>query len=119
GDIDSFNKKKSNELFEYMDKNAAYVVGAFDDKKLIGFIWAYPRIFFIEKRLFINTLVVSKEYSGRGIGKSLISYLTSFAKKNLDITSLDVNVYPKNANAIGFYKHLGFEDERIQMKKEI
>lgn len=116
GDIDRFNRQKTEELFEYLRQQKAYVFGAFEGDNLIGFIWGYPRIFFNENRIFINSLVVSKKYAKQGLGKRLIDTLAQFAKHELDCDALDVTVAPANVNAVGFYDHLGFKPERIQMR---
>ena len=96
----------------------AIVYGAYDKSKLVGFIWGYPRNFFDEKRIFINCLVVNKEYEKQGIGKKLINRLEDFAKEN-KYDSIDLTVAPFNENAVGFYNHMGFESERIQMVKKL
>lgn len=119
GDIDGFNRKKTTELIDYICEQKAYVFGAFDGNNLIGFIWGYPRIFFNEKRIFINSLVVAKEYAKQGLGKKLIEVLANFAKEELGCNALDVTVAPFNFNAVGFYEHLGFESERIQMRMKL
>lgn len=116
GDIDGFNRKKLNELFEHLKQERAYLFGAFDGGRLVGFIWGYPRTFFDEKRIFINSLVVAKEYEKMGIGKLLVKRIGWFAKNELRCEALDVMVAKKNENAIGFYEHLGFKAERVQMR---
>lgn len=51
----------------------------------------------------IEELFVKPEFFGRGIGKSLVKY----AIDNLSAKYVDVN--EQNPQAVGFYKHLGFE----------
>lgn len=117
-DVNSFNKKKLLELVEYLKEEKAFVYGAYYGQKLVGFIWGYPHIFFDEKRMFINCLVVEKDYEKNGIGKKLINKMNEFAIEN-NYDSIDLTVAPFNENAIGFYRHIGFESERIQMYKKI
>lgn len=50
----------------------------------------------------IEMLFVDNDYRGTGIGKKLITY----AIANLDATKVDVN--EQNAQAVGFYKYMGF-----------
>jgi ribosomal protein S18 acetylase RimI-like enzyme len=119
GDIDGFNRKKIDELFGYFPQGKAFVLGAFIESKLVGFIWGYPRVFFEEKRMFINSLVVDKEYAKLGIGKQLIKQLGQCAKSKLNCEALDLMVASSNKNAIGFYEHLGFNVERHQMRVSI
>ena len=117
-DVNEFNQKKMTELIDYLNEEKAIVYGAYDKSKLVGFIWGYPRTFFDEKRIFINCLVVNKEYEKQGIGKKLINRLEDFAKEN-KYDSIDLTVAPFNENAVGFYNHMGFESERIQMVKKL
>lgn len=56
---------------------------------------------------YIGALFVSKDKQGRGIGKKLLTYC-----KNI-FTSLDLEVYEENLQALNFYKSQGF---KIQSK---
>lgn len=51
----------------------------------------------------IEMLFVSNESRGNGLGKRLIEY----AIKELNVNYVDVN--EQNQQAVGFYKHIGFE----------
>lgn len=50
----------------------------------------------------LEMLFIDNQYRGTGVGKELIIY----AIDNLQVTKVDVN--EQNSQAIGFYKHLGF-----------
>lgn len=50
----------------------------------------------------LEMLFVDNNYRGMGIGKKLITYAIS----DLQVTQVDVN--EQNAQAVGFYKHVGF-----------
>lgn len=113
------NRKKISELVDYISEDKAIVFGAFDDNLLIGFIWGYPRIFFLEKRIFINALIVDAQYKGNGIGKLLVNKLMEYCKNEKGYYSFDVMTNPNNINALGFYKHLGFIEEKIQLKMNL
>ena len=65
------------------------------DKAIVGFLGV------AEDNL--EMLFIDPNYRGKGIGKSLLNY----AIKNLNITKVDVN--EQNEQAVGFYKHSGFE----------
>lgn len=65
------------------------------DKAIVGFLGV------AEGNL--EMLFIDPNYRGKGIGKSLLNY----AIKNLNITKVDVN--EQNNQAVGFYKHSGFE----------
>ncbi|WP_164544056.1 GNAT family N-acetyltransferase [Jeotgalibaca ciconiae] len=118
-EINNYNRVKTKELFQYIPQYKAFLFGAFEEEKLIGFIWGYPRTFFNEERIFINSLVVSKSYQNRGIGKKLIEKIKLFAKDTLNYQALDLTVIPTNDKAIKLYENLGFKSERIQMRLEL
>jgi len=65
------------------------------DKDIVGFLGV------AEDNL--EMLFIDPKYRGKGIGKSLLN----FGIKNLNITKVDVN--EQNEQAVGFYKHSGFE----------
>ena len=50
----------------------------------------------------LEMLFIDNNYRGIGIGKKLITY----AIDNLQVTKVDVN--EQNNQAVGFYKHIGF-----------
>lgn len=50
----------------------------------------------------IEMLFIDNDYRGKGIGKQLISHVMN----DLHVTKVDVN--EQNAQAVGFYKHIGF-----------
>ena len=51
----------------------------------------------------LEMLFVDNDYRGIGVGKELITY----AIDNLEVTKVDVN--EQNVQALGFYKHIGFQ----------
>lgn len=51
----------------------------------------------------LEMLFIHPEYRGKRIGKTLLEYAIS----NLNVTKVDVN--EQNEQAVGFYKHCGFE----------
>ena len=57
----------------------------------------------------LEMLFVDHDCRGSGIGKKLITY----AIANLQVTKVDVN--EQNAQAVGFYKHIGF---KLQSRSE-
>jgi putative acetyltransferase len=51
----------------------------------------------------LEMLFIDPDYRGKGIGKTLLEYAVS----QLNVTKVDVN--EQNDQAVGFYKHCGFE----------
>lgn len=112
-------RQKILEIPDYITKGKAVVIGTVDeDGILVGFLWAYPREFLDEKRLFINGIAVSEQYEGTGIAKKMLSYLKNIGKAT-GYSAIDLMVAPFNHHAVDFYRAAGFEDERIQMVLKI
>ncbi|KAB7530793.1 acetyltransferase [Flagellimonas olearia] len=66
-----------------------------DENNILGFLGA------AEQNL--EMLFIDPEHRGKRIGKSLLDH----AMENLNVTKVDVN--EQNEQAVGFYKHCGFE----------
>ncbi|WP_299838523.1 GNAT family N-acetyltransferase [uncultured Tenacibaculum sp.] len=66
-----------------------------NEKKIVGFLGV------AEQNL--EMLFIDPEYRGKKIGKKLLNYSID----NLNVTKVDVN--EQNEQAVGFYKHCGFE----------
>jgi len=58
-------------------------------------------------RYRLNKLYIQPEVHGKGIGKSIISYIAEQVKPN-GCSVLELNVHKRNP-AVGFYKKIGFE----------
>ena len=65
------------------------------NKKIVGFIGVADQN--------LEMLFIHPDYRGKGIGKTLLDYSID----KLKVTKVDVN--EQNEQAIGFYKHYGFE----------
>lgn len=61
---------------------------------------------------FIGALFVGIYDQGKGIGRSLLTYVTERYKE------LSLAVYKENEKAVEFYKHMGFVIERTQENEE-
>lgn len=66
-----------------------------NDKKIIGFLGVADHN--------LEMLFIHPNFRGKGIGKILLIYAVDFLK----VTKVDVN--EQNQQAVGFYKHFGFE----------
>jgi putative acetyltransferase len=85
---------------EYLPQSVTFVYEK--DGDLLGFIG-------IITDDTIGALFVDPAHLKHGIGKSLLDE----AKKHYNL--LSVSVYQKNKNAVGFYKHCGFEFSYTQI----
>ena len=109
---------KAKQLYDYLDAGNSFLFGLFIQETLCGFLWTYKRIFLEEERFYINSLIISRNHRGKGFGKLLISELERFAiSKGVHV--LDVSTAAFKFDAIGFYQKLGYQPERIQLRKAI
>ncbi len=68
--------------------------------------------------LFIEDIVVDKNYYNEGIGTKLFTFIEEKARL-LNIDSIELNVWNLNENALKFYEKMGFKVQRMQMEKRI
>lgn len=111
-------KKIYNNMINYIEDGSAIIIGAFEEKKLTGFIWAYKVLVNNETRFHINYFIVNEKNRNSGIGKKLMDEICVIAKEN-NIKKIELMVTTKNEGAINFYKKQNFEVERIKLCKEI
>lgn len=68
------------------------------------------------KTLYIDDLCVDACERGNGIGRKLYEYVLNFAK-NSGCYNLTLNVWADNVKAVGFYKALGLNVQKMGMEK--
>lgn len=66
----------------------------------------------------LDTIVVKKEYRGKGIGNILFDSILDWTKDK-KINRIEVNVYEFNNSAIKFYENLGFRNFNRIMYLEV
>lgn len=103
---------------EYIKENKAYVFLARDNEEIIGYIWCYPRMFFDESRIYINSLIVKSEYRDKGIGKCLLDKAEEKAKE-LKCDAIYLSAATFNEGAVKFYSRNNYISERVQLVKRI
>lgn len=118
GDLTYEANRSIENMESFINDESAYVIGAFDEEKLVGFIWAYKKMFNKKEKIHVNHLYVNGEYRRRGIATELLKSVIDYAKKN-NITDIELIATVSNKNAINLYKKLGFEIERLNMHKLI
>lgn len=106
--------QKLNELKQYLIDNKAVVFAAVDDNRLAGWVWSHPIDRFGCERMHIADIEIAERYQKQGIGRNLLETVKQFAIAN-NFDGIDLVVSTCNQNAMDFYRHLGFRDERIQM----
>ncbi|RZK54102.1 MAG: GNAT family N-acetyltransferase [Pedobacter sp.] len=91
-DIVHYRHKILSEYFDMVD-----LFGYFINKEIVGFVGINGDM--------LQMLFLHPDAIGKGVGKALVN----FAINKKRINNVDVN--EQNEQAVGFYKHLGFEVE--------
>jgi ribosomal protein S18 acetylase RimI-like enzyme len=99
----------------FNNKHRTYVCEI--DKETVGFIIIDTFVWASGKEGFIDQIIVSEKYQGKGIGKTLFEKAEDyFRKKGIKGVTLYTNV---KSNAAGFYERRGYKqgDMVIYSKK--
>ena len=85
-----------------------------EQDQTIGFIHAVVRnspplaIFAPRRYAVVDGAVVNKDQQGRGVGRQLMETVHEWARDH-GATSVELNVYEFNEDAIAFYRRLGYK----------
>ena len=85
-----------------------YVLGFYDNKKLIAFmdlIVGYPT----HKSGMIGLFIVEPSLQGQGIGRKIIEKILE-VQKSLGLENCEIGVIDNNIEGINFWKKMGFVD---------
>lgn len=107
-------KIKVLELEEHLQKGNTYFIGAIKDDNLYGYAWCYVTMFIDEKRMNINSLFVSEEVRGTGLGKQLLNKVKEIAINN-KCSKIATHYAVINESAGLFYTKNGFIPARVEM----
>jgi GNAT superfamily N-acetyltransferase len=69
-----------------------------------------------ERQAYINELATSDVAEGRGVGTALIAACEQWAREQ-GYRILALSTGAANGRALGFYHHLGFQDEDVKLVK--
>ncbi len=116
-DVDPFTKEEFDESLK--DKNTFFLV-AKEKENIVGFTLAEitekeGRHTKFKKSLHINAIGTKKGPQNKGIGTTLINEVKKIAKEN-KCDNINLSVWSFNDNAIKFYKHNSFKEQKITME---
>ena len=109
----AFVDKTYKDMKDFIEDESAIIICAFDNDKLLGFIWGYEREVNENKRIHINYFIVNSNYRKQGIGKRLIEKIYKIAK-NRNIAKIELMVTAQNKEAVDFYKKQKINKGRIE-----
>lgn len=107
-----------NKMPSYIEDGSAIIIGAFDEDKIIGFLWGYEVDIFGEKRIHNAENHVIEEYRGRGIARTMLECLEDEARKR-GVFILEAMCTASNESAYGYHIDNGYEVERVKFRKII
>jgi ribosomal protein S18 acetylase RimI-like enzyme len=58
---------------------------------------------------YIKRVIVDPDFRGRGLAKTLMTHIITFARTEQNLRAIDLHVWEKNFSAIKLYELLGFE----------
>jgi len=109
---------KYDDIVSFKKDNSAILIGAFKEKKIMAFLWAYVRNVLGEERIHINHIIVKSGSRNTGIGSRLLKKLEEFSEQE-GIKKLELITTLDNENTIEFYKSKGFTKTRVQLEKDL
>lgn len=119
GKIDEdYFEAKTIEIKKYLYEKKAVIFLYLIDDSVKGCIWAYPKTFLNEQRLFVQLLQVHSDSRNFGIGRKLLETIENYAKKN-KYDAVDMITSANNDGAMRFYQREGYKIERVQLLKEL
>jgi len=98
-----------SELSQVPDSREVMV--AVQDNHIVG----YVSLRFVGNEGDVNTIAVSPEHQGQGIGRTMLEWLESTAEKR-GITQIFLDVRSDNESAIAMYNNHGYE--RIDQRRD-
>ncbi|MFO7883122.1 MAG: GNAT family N-acetyltransferase [Kosmotogaceae bacterium] len=105
-------EKQKKYLKKYSERDNCLAIIAVDDKdRVIGMLDFDGGPKLRTKHSGEFGITVLKEYWGMGIGKTMVSYLITWAKNLGTVRKIDLKVRSDNKRAIDLYKRMGFEIE--------
>src|SRR3989344_4208711 len=69
-----------NEQALYRAKLSGYVATRYDNEKLIGMGWIFPRQTALRRQAVVEDMIVDDAYRGRGLGKDILNDLVVWAR---------------------------------------
>lgn len=113
-----FIEGKVKQCADFLNEGEAVVFGSFEDNKMLGLAYVYPKETFGTTRLHLNHIAVLPEFAGKGLGKQLMAAVMDLAAE-LHIAEISLDVSANNEAAVSLYQKLGFVTERLSCVKKL
>lgn len=107
-----------SDYFSKMINNSNVILlGYYIENEIVGYIFI-KNINSDDKVYLLDGLYVEEKYRNKGIAKELISEALNICKE-YDCKYVDINVMYKNEIAKKIYKRFGFDEFKLNLRKEI
>ena len=107
------------DYFKNVIKNENNILLCYEEDNIIkGYIYLKPVVNDDKKGYLIDGLYVDTMYRNNGIATKLIENALKILKDN-NLNFIDINVMANNIDAINLYKHFGFNEFKISLRKNM
>ena len=101
------------DLQRALDGVTSTVLGAFDNDALIGTVMVGHD----GDRGWVHYLAVDKSRRGTGLGRQMMSAAENWLREH-GAVKVQLMVRSTNEAVLGFYEHLGYEDDAVQVRSK-
>ena len=114
-------KYGASQVLGMLDKSATPIFVAVEDGQVLGYgfcqIKTYKQdpVIADHTELYIDDLCVDENTRGKGVGKAIYEEICRYAKMR-KCSSITLNVWSCNTNAMGFYEKLGLKPQKVGME---
>jgi GNAT superfamily N-acetyltransferase len=106
-----------NESIEHHHHKTMVLIAEDENGERLGFATvSHHKHFTGQPQAYIGELATSELAEGRGVGKALVEACEQWAREQ-GYELLTLSTGAGNARALGFYHHLGFQDEDVTLTK--
>jgi len=114
------NEDVTNTIKSLENNNKGVFLVAEKEDELVGHAFLEPMTLKSLSHVADLNIVVHKGWQGKGIGRSLLEEVITWAKNSSNLEKIQLNVRASNQIAISLYKKMGFQEEgRIKNKLKI
>ena len=115
--IKKTNEELKKDLINVLKSREKIILVIEVDNIIIGYV-KFKYNIKTTRSIWIDEIIIDKDYQKKGYGKMLITEVTKFAEKN-NYQRIELNCWSFNKDALKFYEKIGFTQQRIIFEKEV
>ena len=123
-EFEEVNRQDTGKFKKYLREHQYFCFVAVVNDVIVGEIISEIKevkkdgIFKQRRLLFIEDICIDKNYTRKGIGRKLCDMAKQLAREE-NVSSIELNVWAFNKNAINFYEKLGFTCKSMRYEYNI